>query len=648
MAFSRFCPFLLLSLLVLSHSSPAQTIFTYGKQAVSKDEFMKAYNKNNTSGKPTAKAYRDYLDLYSKYKLKVQAAYEEKLDTLPTLAVELQNFRNQIANSYMNDQSYTDKLVNEAYERAQKDLHVEQIFIAIAPGAPAADTMKAFQKLNAVMDGLKKGQKFESLAETYSDDPFAKTNHGDIGWITVFSLPYALESLAYQTAVGKNSAPLRSKNGYHIFKILAQRKALGKMRAAQILLIFPLNPTDASKGEVRQRADSIYSVLLKGGNFSSLALQFSGDNLSYQHGGEMALFGVGKYDEDFERAAFALAKDGDISKPVMTSFGYHIIKRLSRVPVPAVKSKESMESFKQQVMNDPRIEIARKAMTKKVLQLTGFKEYPFNENELWVMTDSSLQNKKQPKPGSLNDSSVLFSFSKKNYTVRDWINYRITTRNLTALSRDKTNRAIFDQFEETSAMDYYRSHLEEYNKEFAYQLKEFKDGNLLFEIMQRKVWDKAGTDSTGLRKFYEAHKDKYWWEPSADAILVTCTNESVANQMKESIRKNINSWRRLADSSNGMAQADSARFEFAQLPSPEQGSFQDGSFTSMSRTANDNSVVFAYIIRKYPNRMPRNYEQARGLAINDYQIYLEDQWLVELRKKYPVKVNEPALQSLSR
>lgn len=648
MAFCRYCPILIHLLLLISFSSFAQTIFTYGNQTVSKDEFLKAYNKNNTSGKPSAKAYKDYLELYSKYKLKVKAAYDERLDTLPTLAVEMQNFRNQIANSYMNDQSYTDKLVNEAFDRSQKDLHLEQIFISVPQGGAAADTMKAFQKLKAVLDGLKKGQKFETLAETFSDDPFAKTNHGDIGWITVFSLPYALESLAYQTAVGKTSAPFRSKNGYHIFKILEQRKALGKMRAAQILLIFPLNPTDASKEEVRLRADSIYGVLLKNGNFSALALQFSGDNLSYQHGGEMALFGVGKYDETFEQAAFALAKDGEISKPVKTSFGYHIIKRLGKVLVPAVKSKETLESYKQQVMNDPRIEIARKAMAKKVFQLIGFREYPFNENELWIMTDSSMQNKKQPKPGSLNDSTVLFSFTKKNYTVRDWISYRLTTRNLTALNQNKTNRTIFDQFEESSATEYYRNHLEEYNKEFAYQLKEFKDGNLLFEIMQRQVWDKAGSDSTGLKKFYESHKDKYWWEPSADAILVTSTNETIADQLKKAISKNQGSWRKLPDSSNGMAQADSARFELTQLPPAEQGALQEGNFTSMSKNANDNSIIFAYIIRKYPNRMPRNYEQARGLVINDYQLYLEDQWLTELKKKYPVKVNEAVLQTLSR
>ena len=648
MAFCRFCPILILLLLRISLPSIAQTIFTYGNQAVSKDEFLKAYSKNNNSGKANAIAYKDYLDLYTKYKLKVQAAYAEHLDTLPTLTVELQNFRNQIANSYMNDQTYTDKLVNEAFERAQKDIHIEQIFISIPPAAAPADTMKAFQKLSAVKEGLKKGIKFETLADNYSDDPYAKTNHGDIGWITVFSLPYALENLAYQTPVNKSSPPYRSRNGYHIFRILAQRKALGKMRAAQILLVFPLNANDAAKEDTRLRADSIYNAVLKGSSFSTLALQFSGDNLSYQHGGEMALFGVGKYDEAFEQAAFALEKDGDISKPVMTSFGYHIIKRLGRVPVPAVKSKESMELFNQEVTNDPRIEIARKAMNKKVFQLIGFREYPFNEKELWAMTDSSVHGKAVPMFADLHDSTVLFSFTKKKYTVRDWIDYKIATRNLTPLNRDKTNRSIFDQFEESSASDYYRSHLEEYNKDFAYQLKEFKDGNLLFEIMQRKVWDKAAADSVGLKKFYEAHKDKYWWEPSADAIIFTCSNERVADQMKQAIRKSLIGWRRLPDSSNGMAQADSGRFEITQLPPADQGSLQEGDFSSMNRNANDNSVIFAYIIRKYPNRMPRSYEQARGLAINDYQVFLEDQWITELRKKYPVKVNEAVLQSLSR
>lgn len=632
----------------LIQSAVSQTLIAYGDHQVTKDEFLKAYNKNNTTAKPTEKSYQDYIDLYIRYKLKVQAAYDQELDSLPTLAVEMQNYRNQIANSYMNDEVYLNKLANEAFARSQKDIHLSQIFIASSASASPADTLKAFQKLILVKEGLMKGEKFEILAEKYSDDPFAKTNHGDIGYITVFTLPYPLETLAYQTMPGKYSSVYRSKGGYHIFKNLGERKALGKIRAAQILLIFPINATDAGKAEVKLRADSVYGALLKGADFGELALKFSGDNLSYQQKGEMPIFGVGHYDQAFEEAAFSISKDGEISKPVVTNFGYHIIKLIARIPVSPTKTKETMESLKQQVMADSRAEVAKEAMSQKIFGMIGFSEKHFSENQLWIYTDSALKNKKRPSFPSLDETTLLFSFAKKNYTVSDWINYRISIKNLVALNQGKSNRAMLDQFERTAALDYYRSHLEEYNKEFATQLKEFKDGNLLFEVMQRKIWDRASSDTSGLRKYYESHKDKYWWEPSADAIQFTCNSENTAEAIRKAMSRGATGWKRLVDSTNGLAQADSGRFELGQLPPADQGGLKEGQFSSMSKNPNDNTVVFAYVIKRYPERMPRDFDQAHGLVINDYQAWLEDEWIIELKKKYPVKVNAAVQKSLPK
>ena len=196
----------------------AQTLFTYGSQSVSKDDFLKAYQKNNNNNKPTDQAYRDYLELYIRYKLKVQAAYDFRLDTLATQRKELASFRKQIADGYMNDPASLDALVNEAYERSVKDIHLPHIFIALPKIPSPADTLKAYQKIMSAYEALKNGKDFGETAALYSDDASAKKNHGDIGWITVFTLPYELETLAYSTAPAAFSAPYRSKGGYHIFK----------------------------------------------------------------------------------------------------------------------------------------------------------------------------------------------------------------------------------------------------------------------------------------------------------------------------------------------------------------------------------------------------------------------------------------------
>ena len=83
----------------------SQTLFTYGTNAVDKSEFLRAYNKNKTAVTDKAMAMREYLDLYIQFKLKVKAAKEMRIDTLTTLANDLQNFRTQIEESYLNDES---------------------------------------------------------------------------------------------------------------------------------------------------------------------------------------------------------------------------------------------------------------------------------------------------------------------------------------------------------------------------------------------------------------------------------------------------------------------------------------------------------------------------------------------------------------
>src|SRR5882724_10435173 len=243
---------------LLSINLPAQNLITYGNESVSKAEFLKAYRKNNTTGKPTEKSYREYLDLYTKYKLKVRAAYDLKLDTMPNQLAELQNFRNQIVDQYMNDETRVNKLVNEAFLRSQKDIHIAHIFIAVSRTASPADTLFAYKRATEAYRALKSGKDFGKIAAEYSQDPFAINNHGDIGFITVFSLPYELENLAYSTAPGKFSKIHHGKNGYHIFKNIEERKAIGKIKAAQILLILPNSSSEALKSETKKRADSIY------------------------------------------------------------------------------------------------------------------------------------------------------------------------------------------------------------------------------------------------------------------------------------------------------------------------------------------------------------------------------------------------------
>jgi peptidyl-prolyl cis-trans isomerase SurA len=628
-------------------TADAQSLFTYGTRSVTKEEFLKAYNKNNTETKPSEQSYREYLDLYTRFKIKVQAALDARLDTLPNQKAELAAFRNQVVENYMNDEASINVLIDEAMERSKKDRHIAHIFIAAGPNATAEQVQAAQVKIKTAYVRLQAGEDFTKTALTYSEDPAVQSNKGDLGFITVFILPYAMENLVYNTPIGKFTEPYRSKNGYHIFKIVGERKAFGKMRAAQILLSFTPDATDAQKQTTAKRADSLYKALQQGSDFKQLAAAFSNDNLTYQTGGEMMAFGVGRYAPAFENAAMSLEKDGDISRPVLTEFGYHIIKRLQHLPIQDDKTnKQWQEEIKQQILQSDRMEVSKKVLYKKVLQSIGFKKLPVNEKSLSLFTDNTIANKQAPFPPGLTALTPLFTVGKQTFRVKDWLAYLESIRGLENLRAGKTNAQLLDQFIEISALDYYRENLETYNKDFAYQLKEFKEGNLLFEIMQRNIWDKAAIDSLGLKKHYEANKNNYWWEASADAVILTAVTEATADEAKKKLEVDYKSWKKIQENSDGTIQADSGRFELGQIPVVERTNFQPGLITAAVKNETDHSLTFAYIIKVYRDREPRDFNDARGFVINDYQASLEDKWITELKKKYPLKINEAVVKSL--
>jgi peptidyl-prolyl cis-trans isomerase SurA len=637
--------FFIILLCVTSHSFYGQTLVSYGKQTISREEFLKAFRKNNANIKATEKAYRDYLDLYIRYKLKVQAAKDMKLDTLAGQITDLKNFKSQIVDQYITDEISLSQMAKEAFIRSQRDLRISYIFVAATKNATPADTAKAWQKIQDAYKALKNNRDFGETALQFSEDPNVKENRGDLGYVTVFDLPYAMETVAYNTAPGKFSSVFRTNGGYIILKTTSQRPAEGVITVAQILIIFPYQAKEEEKLSTKNRADSIYLALKNGADFASMAKKFSGDNLSYQLGGVLPEFGIGKYEAGFENAAFSLKKDGDISQPYLSAFGYHIIKRLSRNPIPARADQKSLDRMKEKIKADPRVAVSKKRMTQTILKQTQFKEFIPPGNSLWSYTDSLLLNKPPAPNTGITDESILFQFPERKYTIGDWITFRRNLRSSPNVTNGKTNLDILDLYRQTVAFEYYREHLEKYNAAFAVQVNEFSDGNLLFEVMQRQIWNRAVEDSAGLKKYFETNIKKYWWKPGAEAIIFNAPNASVAKKLEDELAAKLSNWRVTVDGFAGQIHADSGRFELSQIPGKQPA--EAGTFTQMT-TNSDHTIQVAYIIREYNSPSQRTYEEARGLVINDYQTELENQWIDELKKKYPVVINQAVFKTLPR
>lgn len=631
------------ALLWASFSATAQTLFHYGKDSVSVNEFLKAYQKNNT-GVKTEKAFLDYLDLYIASRLKIAEARSKGYDTLPQIVTDLESLRQQILPSYLTDKESTQKLVKEAFARSQKDIHLAHIFIA----ARGADTLEARKTVAELQADLKKGKPFADLAQKYSDDPSSKTNGGDMGYITVFNLPYELENLAYSTPVGKTSPLYRSKAGYHIFKNLGERKTLGRMKAAEILLAFPPDADEASKSAVKKLADSLYNRILKGDDFGKLASQFSNDMVSGASNGQMQEFGTGDYDPVFEKTVFSLSKDGDVTAPFLTPYGYHIVKRISKVAIPSQPSTTALAAMQAKVEQSDRINTTKSLLAKKIMKDARFKKAVFSNTELWAYSDSVFNHQSPKSALQLTSASTLFTVGKQNITVNDWINYAQNFRFMADGSGIKPYAQVMDEFIDASAIDYYQRHLEDYNDDFRQQINEFRDGNLFFEIMQREVWGPAQNDSAALVSYYNAHKNKYNWKQSADAVIFYANDLASANELAAELKKAPSQWRSLVSDRSEKIAADSSRFELEQLPNPAHVSITPGTITAPLVNKADNTASFAYILKYYPETEPRNFADAKGLVITDYQSQLEKDWLEKLKKKYPVVMNQKALEELKK
>jgi len=617
----------------------AQVLFTYGKNKVTKDEFVKAFNKNPTNTTDRKTALTEYLDLYTRFKLKVQAAYDEGLQNDEMLQSELANFKKQIADNFINEEAKVNELVKEAFIRSQKDIHLAHVFVEVSN---PADTIEAYRTIQKAWAAIKQGKNFGDVAGEYSSDPDNKAAKGDLGWMTAFTFIYDIENIAYSLKPGATSGVVKTKFGYHIFKNLEERKAVGGRKAAQILIAFPPNSTDAEKKQLARRADSVYQLAINGEPFEKLVQQFSNDMSTVNSNGQLKDIYVGQYNTTFEQAVFNIQNPNDITKPFTTSFGYHIVKLLAKLPVgndladPVVAA-----AIKEKVEKDNRLTTARKSLVDKRLTLIKYKPAVYNTNDLWQYTDSFIVNKSTAAVKTVDDSTIIFSFAKQKITANDWGRFARAVNTSGSNDYKALDRpALLQAYVKVTAEEYYRNNLEDYNADYRAQVKEFADANMLFAIMEKKVWQKAGSDSAGLANHYEKNKTKYVWGPSANAIIITVTNEQITNEVQQKVIADPANWRSITESYGSQVIADSSRYELGQIPVVDRTNFQDGLATAPVKNTNDNTYTFAYIIKVFKEQDQRNFEDARGLVISDYQQVLEDQWIASLKKKYPVVINQ--------
>ena len=641
-------PSLLLTLFITTSLS-AQTLFTYADKSVSVKEYTKAFNKVYPAPvADKAKKMRQYLDLYINSKLKIHEAMMRGYDSMPGFVEEYTALRNQVIENYMSDTESMDALVNEAFARSQKDIKVQHIFIPYYLGQNYSDSPVAKLKMQEAYMELQSGKSFEDVALKFSADPSVPHNKGNLGYITVFSLPYQFENIIYSLSPGKFSAPYRSNSGYHIFKNSGERKAVGRIKVSQILIAVPPGSDEKAKKQLAALADSLYNRLLKGDDFGKLATAFSNDVVSSASNGSVPEFGVGSFDPVFEAAAFSMTKNGEISKPFLTDHGYHIIKRTSLTPPPAIKNKKSLDMMRLLVEKDGRVNVAKDKLYNKILAQTGYKQFNVDQAMLQMYLDSVLASKAPSMGNPVNKSTALFSVGQSTKIVNDLLAYSIGNRYKTDGSGLKPFNELNEEFKRNAVMEYYRAHLEEFNEEFNMQMKELKDGNLFFDIMMREVWSNAQSDTAGQKTFYDQNKSKYKWNYSADAVIFYCGDDATAKTFRDQLVKDKSKWKTVLENFSDKITSDSARFEVTKIPGAIKTTAKAGTITNIVKNKDDNSASFALLFKIYPLPAQKTFADARGDVVSDFQDAIDKKWIAELKKKYPVKVNQEVLNTIAK
>ena len=640
--------FLLLATSFIGFSQKKKDVLmTINNQNVTATEFEKVFNKNlDLVIDDSQKNVDGYLNLFIDYKIKVMEAYAQGLDKNETYIKEFEKYKDQLSKKYIYDKRVTSELVEEAYQRGLEQIDVDHILIMLISNTSPQDTLVAYNKIKSIRDKAISGTDFEKLARQYSEEPGVKKSGGKLGYFTVFQMVYNFETAAYNTKVGSVSDIVRTEFGYHIIKVNDRRKMEPKISVSHIM-IFDNDKRKNDKAE--EKINEIYAMLMQGESFEKLAKQFSEDKATGIKGGKLKIFGPGNLKAPlFEKAAYGLTKKGEISKPVKSSFGWHVIKLNEKFPIPAFA--EIKEDIEKKVENGARARIVTQAINNKILKKYGYKEgasyLPYFNT---FVTDSVLQKKWDYVKVPTSENKVLFTIGDRNVTFDD---FAIFISNKQKLSkRYKVKERLFAdyyiEFHDKEIVDYYKFKLEEENPEYASILNEYRNGLLIFDVMQKNIWDAAKLDTLGQKAYYERTKKEYNWKNRVDAAIVSATNPETAKQA-QLLLKQESDIDKLKTQLNTDGKVNviitKGVFEVGGHELPKDLDIKMGVSEIYKR--DDSSVVVK--INEILSPSPKSFEDVKGIVLSNYQNKVEQDWMDELHSKYKVVINKKVLKRVKK
>jgi peptidyl-prolyl cis-trans isomerase SurA len=621
--------------------SSAQDVLTIADDNISLKEFKNVFYKNNHNADISEDYLNEYMELFVKFKLKVREAQELGLDTITSYVNELDGYRKQLAKPYLKNEEFDENMLTEAYERISFDVNASHILIAVDEKATDDEVKVAEQKAITIKKDIIDGKlSFGDAAKLNSDDKSAVSNMGKLGFFTAFMMVYDFETAAYNTKIGEISNPVRTKYGFHLIKVNDKRKAVGQVKVAHIMFKTGLGADENKLNQANEKINKALQLLNKGEDFADVAERFSEDRSTAVKGGELPAFGVGKMVPEFENNAFELKSIGDISVPFRTEYGWHIIKLIAKEEM--LSFDELKVELKRKIEKDSRGDLSKKALYEKLNDTYKVINKPavyasFRKGAVNSVASATFEK--------VNNNQTLATIDGKSVSVNKFSEYILAYQSLGSDIDD-----MYIDFVNEELLAYEESKLEEKYPDYKALLQEYREGILLFDLTNKKVWAKAVEDTLGLQAFYDANKSNYTWEKRLDATIYSCIDLTTAKKVKREIYKKNRGTITNADILVKINKDDALSLQI------ESNKFVKGANKNVDaikwKTGISKDIVLengSYIIidvHEVLESGAKEFSESRGKVISDYQTALENDWIASLKAKYAVTIHTEVLHSL--
>jgi peptidyl-prolyl cis-trans isomerase SurA len=640
--------------IIFSGSLNAQNTFlTIDGNKYDISEFNYIYTKNNENASYNDDSLLAYVNKYFiDYKLKINEAKRLGYDTLPKLVNELKQYRTQLSRPYLIDKDKNEALVKEAYDRTVNEVRASHILIRVASDAAPADSLAAYNKIMALRKRIvEDGEDFSAVAtgEGGSEDQSVKSNNGDLGYFSALQMVYPFEDAAFKTAVGEVSMPVRTQFGYHLIKVTDKRKSKGRIQVEHIMIMN--DPKSVKEDPAKVKIDEIYELLESGNNFEELAQKYSDDQSSKMKGGLLPEFGGGTKQRmvpEFEAQAFALENDGDYSKPFKTQYGWHIVKRIHVTNIPSYEQMQ--RELKLKVEKDIRSQSTQLAFIESLKT-----DYHFTNNKSQieklkaVITPDVFEGKWQNK-SQFNLPQPLVKFANQSFNLNDFAAHiESTQRREKPISIDSYLDYKYNTWVNKLILEYEDSQLEAKHPAFKNLMREYEEGVLIFEIMQKEIWNKASEDTIGLKNYYENHKSEFKYPERYQGTLYQLNDKSTAKKALKLMKNPTLSEQQIKDSLNANSSLNAKykkgtfNFDAQEFKTKKDGKYRQFKEGKSKVFKGTDGQYYVFKASKHLAPSVRKFEEAKGLATAGYQNELQKQWIQKLRSDAKININKEVL-----